>query len=127
MATSTEAPGDSLKALVAAPTVWAIHFLVCYIAAAIYCAKTAPADIAIEPVRELVWIATGIALAGIFANGAWAFWRGRLWRHGTGPHRADSLEERRRFLSYATLLLAGLSFVATIFVAMPILFIETCR
>lgn len=123
----TAGPGDSLKTLVVAPTLWALHFLVCYVAAAIYCAKTGAPGVGIGPVRELVWIVTAIALAGILANGIWAFWRGRIWHYGAGPHSADTIDDRRRFLSYATLLLAGLSFVGTVFVAMPALFIETCR
>jgi hypothetical protein len=127
MASLTGKPGESLKALVVAPTLWAIHLLVCYVAAAIYCAKLGSSAAGIEPVRELVWLATGIALAGIVVNGVWAFWRGRIWEHGPGPHGADTIADRRRFLAYATLLLAGLSFVSTLFTAMPALFIETCR
>lgn len=127
MATLTGQPGDSLKALVVAPTLWAIHLLVCYVAAAIYCAKAGAPAAGIEPVQELIWIATGVALAGILANGGWAFWSGRIWQHGPGPHAADTTFDRRRFLSYATLLLAGLSLVGVLFVAMPALFIETCR
>lgn len=127
MATLTGRPGYSLWALVVAPTLWAVHFLVVYISAAIYCAKTDPAGIPIEPVRNLVWIATALALAGIFANGVWAFREGRFYEDDAPGYHDDTVADRRRFLAYATVLLSGLSFVATVFVAMTALFIETCR
>lgn len=125
MATLTGTPGHSLKALVVAPTLWAIHFLVCYVGAAVYCAKAGP-GVALEPVEDLIWIATAIALAGILANGLWAFREGRFYEDDAPGYHDDTAAERRRFLAYATILLAGLSFVATLFVAMPALFIETC-
>ena len=123
----TGRPGSSLKPLAWSPTLWAIHFLVCYVGAAIYCAKTGGPMVPIEPVRDLVWIATAVALAGIFANGVWAYREGRFYEDDAPGYHDDSLAERRRFLCYATVLLSGLSFVGTIFVAMPALFIETCR
>jgi hypothetical protein len=45
----------------------------------------------------------------------------------TTPHDADTIQDRRRFLAYATLLLSGLSFVATLFVALPAVFFASCR
>lgn len=119
-------PGESLWAMIVAPTIWAAHFLACYILAAIWCAKAGrAADLA--TVRW--WIAgiTLAALAGIAASGIQAFRRGHFWQGKATPHDADTIQDRRHFLAYATLLLSGLSFVATLFVALPAIFFATCR
>lgn len=109
--------------IAASPTIWAAHFLLSYITAAIWCAKTgAPLD----PVRVAIAVYTAIALAGI----GFAGWRG-LRRHKLGtatvPHDFDTPEDRHRFIGFATLLLSGLSAVATIYVALVAVFIETCH
>jgi hypothetical protein len=119
-------PGESLWAMIIAPTIWALHFLACYILAAIFCAKAgSSADLA--TVRW--WIAglTAVALAAIAACGIQAFRRGHFMEGKTTPHDADTIHDRRRFLAYATLMLSGLSFVATVFVALPAVFFASCR
>jgi hypothetical protein len=119
-------PGESLWAMIIAPIIWAAHFLACYILAAVFCAKAGTtADLA--TVRW--WIAgiTVVALAGIAACGIWAFRLGHFMEGKATPHDADTIQDRRRFLAYATLLLSGLSFVATLFVALPAIFFASCR
>jgi hypothetical protein len=120
-------PGESLWAMIVAPTIWAVHFLACYILAAVFCAKAGvlPADLA--AVRW--WIAgfTVAALAGIGACAIQAFRLGHFMEGKAAPHDADTIQDRRRFLAYATLLLSGLSFVATLFVALPAVFFASCR
>jgi hypothetical protein len=120
-------PGESLWAMIVAPTIWALHFLACYILAAIFCAKagTPSADLAI--VRW--WIAglTVLALGAIAACGIQAFRLGHFREGKAAPHDADTIQDRRRFLAYATLMLSGLSFVATLFVALPAVFVASCR
>jgi hypothetical protein len=120
-------PGESLWAMIVAPTIWAVHFLACYILAANFCAKAGgpPADFA--TVRW--WIAglTVLALAGIGACAIQAFRLGHFMEGKTAPHDADTIHDRRRFLAYSTLLLSGLSFVATLFVALPAVFVASCR
>jgi hypothetical protein len=117
----------SLWELVVPPTIWALHFLTCYVMAAVYCAKRAPASGALGPVR--LWIAglTAVALGGILLAG----WRGwHRWSHGEiaqPPHDADTIEDRTRFVGLAMLLLTGLSFVATVYSALPALVAATCR
>lgn len=123
----THAPGDSLRALVAAPTIWALHFLVCYVVAAVHCAKAGGPGADLEPVRLVIAVATALALIGIAGTGWLAY---RHVGHFAGliePHEADTEADRRRFLSIATLMLSALSFVATLFVAAPALFVTTCR
>jgi hypothetical protein len=120
-------PGESLWAMIIAPTIWAVHFLACYILAAIFCAKAAAPSADLTPVRW--WIAglTVVALAAIAACAIQAFRRGHFMERKAAPHDADSIHDRRRFLAYATLMLSGLSFVATVFVALPAIFFASCR
>lgn len=116
---------ETLWSLIPAPTLWTVHFLVCYVTAAVYCAKAGlQADLA--PVRILIAFFTILVLAGIVAAGLHArrLW-GFTWKI-TPVNDADTPEDRRSFLGFSALLLCGLSFVATLFVAMPALMISTC-
>ena len=115
----------SLWQLVAGPATWAVHFLLCYITAAIWCEKAARLAPSIG-VRTALWSYTALALALI----AWFGWRS-LGQHRWGaeplPHDAASDGDRHRFLGFATLLLCGLSFVAVLYSAMAIAFVGSCR
>lgn len=119
---------DSLWALTVPPSIWAVHFLLCYGSAAVWCAKIGQASASISWIRTAIAVYTAIALAGIAVSAV-----GGYRRHGPGRglettgHDFDSPEGRHRFLGFATLLLAGLSGVATIFTALPAVFIDTCR
>jgi hypothetical protein len=117
---------ENLWLLTVSPTIWAAHFLLCYITAAIWCAKLDGAQTTLNVVRFAIALYTALALIGIGLNG-WAGWRRH--RHGseTTPHDFDSGEDRHRFLGFATLLLSALSAIATLFVAVVALFFEDCR
>ncbi len=117
---------QSLWWLIVSPAIWAAHFLLSYITAAIWCAKYAGAGGALGGVRVAIALYTAVALVGIGLNG----WSGlRRHRHGSGtiPHDSDTPEDRHRFLGFATLLLAALSAVATGFVASVVLFFKDCQ
>lgn len=117
--------GDSLWWLAASPAIWALHLVVCYASTAIWCAR-AGRDASLDGIRWLFLIATAVALAGIAAVGV----RGaRRWRTGPPPHTQahDTPEDRHRFLGVATLLLSGLAAVGVIFVALPAIWVSTCR
>ncbi|MDF1587048.1 transmembrane prediction [Marinimicrococcus flavescens] len=126
MTRETRSPRNSLIVLSLGPTIWAVHFLASYVTAAIWCEK-AGLGATLSPVQLLVGIFTLAALVAIGALGlsAWRHW-GYLENEGP-PHDADTEEERGRFLGLATLLLSGLSFVAVIYVALPVVFIADCR
>jgi len=112
--------------LIVSPTIWALHFMLCYVTAAIWCAKFAAPAGSLNGVKTAIAIYTAIALIGIGLNG----WSGfRRHRHGSEatPHDFDSPADRHRFLGFATLLLSGLSAVATIFAALVALFFQDCR
>lgn len=114
---------QSLWLLVISPTIWAIHFLLCYLTGAIWIEKVGGRDSQLTPVRIAIAIYTVIALAGI----GWTFWSGyRKHRYGTAtvPHDFDTSEDRHRFLGFATVLLSGLSAVATIFSAIVAIIVE---
>lgn len=120
-------PGESLWAMIVAPTIWAVHFLAVYILAAIFCAKAGAPSADIATVRWWVAGLTVLALGGIAACAIQAYRLGHFREGKAAPHDADTIHDRRRFLAYATLLLSGLSFVATAFVALPAVFFASCR
>ena len=116
---------ESLWTLFTGPTIWALHFLVCYVGAAIYCAKQSQIGLGFDVVRAGIGIVTLLALSGIVVS-AWLAWR--QWGFGTydPPHDDPTSHDRKLFQGFATLLLSGLSFVAVVFVALPALFITEC-
>ena len=113
-----------LVVLATAPAIWILHFLACYVTTAVWCAR-AGAEAPLGGVRPAIGAYTAIAVAGIAAVG----WDGlRRHRHGgePTPHDADTAADRHRFLGFATALLAGLSLVATLYVAAAALAFDTC-
>lgn len=117
---------ESLWLLIVSPVIWATHFLLCYITAAIWCAKFVPRDGSLEPVRWAIAGYTAVALAGIGWNGWSGYWRHRFGS-GSQPYDADTPEDRHRFLGFATLLLAALSAISTLFSALVALFFKDCQ
>ena len=116
---------ESLWTLFTAPVIWALHFLACYIAVAVYCAKPGAASFSFEALRLGLGAVTLAALGGILLSSYLAW---RQWGFGSGdpPHDDPTRRDRLLFQGFATLLLSGLSFVAVIYVALPALFILEC-
>lgn len=116
---------ESLWLLTFAPAIWAVHFLLSYWTASVWCAKISGRDNPIPGALLAIVVYTVIALAGILFVG-WLGYR----RHSLGnadlPHDDDTPEDRTRFLGFATLLLAGLSGVATAFSAFVLFFFRSC-
>jgi hypothetical protein len=114
---------ESLWTLFTAPVVWAAHFLVCYGLATVWCAKRGDSGFGV--VQAGITAATLVAVAMIVLSG-WLAWR--QWGFGTDdpPHDDSTRQDRTLFQGFATLLLSGLSLVAVIYVALPLLFIEGC-
>ena len=118
---------DSLWLLTIAPLIWAGHLVLCYITAAVWCAKFAPTHGPLNGVSSAVIAYTVAALAGIAIVG----WEG-LRRHRFGgaeatTHDLDTREDGHRFLGFATLLLSGLSAVAVLYAAIASTYFDTCR
>lgn len=117
---------QTLWLLAASPTIWAIHFLACYITAAVWCARVgAPAGpLGWVPTAVAVYTAVALVAIGVVGRIGWH-------RHDYGtaavPHDFDTRADRHRFLGFATLLLSGLSAVAVIYAALVALFFGSCR
>lgn len=116
---------ETLWLLITSPTIWAVHFLACYITAAVWCAKLPGGNGALFTVRVLVAGYTVIALAGIVVIGVLAFRRHRFGR-ATAPHNFPTDADRHRFLGLAAVLLSGLSAVAVIYVALVAVIVGSC-
>lgn len=118
---------DRVIDLVAAPVLWSLYFLVVYVAAAIRCAKAPAPTAAIDDIRIAIAVLGLLTLAGIAvaARDAWRRWRGP--GDDLPPHDDDTARSRGQFMALSTLLLCGLSFVATIYVALPAAFVTSCR
>jgi hypothetical protein len=115
---------ESLWALVAAPAIWAVHFLAAYAIGSVHCAKLPTASFATA--RAAIIVMTAIALVGVVVVG-WGGWkRHRLGAAGE-PHDQDTPLDRHRFLGFATALLAGLSAIAISFEALAVFLVGTCQ
>jgi hypothetical protein len=130
MRLTSRAPGGpshyTLWLLTIAPTIWAVHLLLSYITAAVWCAKFVGTGGPLGGIRSAVMWYTAIALAGIALTG----WEGfRRHRHGTEAttHDLDTPDDRHRFLGFATLLLSGLSGLGVLYAALAATYFETCR
>lgn len=117
---------DNLWTLIIPPLLWATHFLVSYIVVAIGCAKAGSRFATIDGPRTAIAVVTLIVLVLIGNSGrrAWREWR-RC--HGELPHDRSAASQRERLLEFASVLLAALSFVAVVFVALPIVLFADCR
>jgi hypothetical protein len=116
---------DTLWLLTFSPTIWAVHFLSSYLTVSVWCAKAAGRVGELSNIRIAIGVFTLLALVGITLTG-WRGWRQHTFGHATAPHDFDTPGNRHRFLGFSTLLLSGLSFVATIFVALCVVFIRSC-
>ena len=117
---------ESLWTLIIAPSVWAAHFLLCYITAAVWCAKVVGREGPLGGVTAAVGIYTALALVGIGYLG----WRGYARMQtgaGKAPFATDSPRGRRRFIGFAIVLLSLLSAVAVVFTGLVVVFMNTCH
>ena len=114
-----------LWALIAPPAIWALHFLFCYVYGAVHCAKGGPSQ-PLDDVRIAVALATLLSLGLVAAIFAIALAQTRL-EGDPAPYDDSTREDRRRFVATAKLLLAGLSFVAIVYTAIPAFFFANCR
>ena len=117
---------ESLWLLAASPTVWAVHFMSCYVTAAIWCAKVPNEVMVLGGVRTAIAVYTMVALAAIGVIG-WVGYRAQAYGSEPPPHDQDTPEDRHRFMGLSTLLLSGLSAIAVIYAALVPLFVVTCQ
>jgi hypothetical protein len=119
--------GMTLWQVIAAPVVWAVHFLASYVWAAIRCEK-AGRDAALGSAQTGVLLLTAVALALIGLN-TLHLWRVHARSRSEGDFDFDhnTPEERHRFLVHTALMLSVLSAIAVVFVALPAVVVTTCR
>jgi hypothetical protein len=117
-------PTPSLLTPIVAPTVWAGHFMACYTWAALACGRFA-ADGGFDRARTGIALLTAvasIAIAGCFVFG----YRRHGRRFPDRPNDDGTPEDRTRFMAFTTMLLAGLSLVATLYVGLAALAAGRC-
>jgi hypothetical protein len=117
---------QSLMILTASPVVWAAHFMLSYITAAVWCGRQANALVPLVSVRSAIGLYTAAALAAIAYIG-WSGYRAHRLQGEPAPHDDDTPEDRHRFIGFATLLLSGLSALAVVYAALAALFIRSCE
>lgn len=115
-----------LWGLAAAPSAWALHFLLSYGTAAVWCAKVVDRGGSLAGAQIAIAVYTVVALAAIAAVG-WSGVRRHRLDAEPAPHDDDTPEDRHRFLGLATALLAALSAVATVYSALAVAFFRSCR
>ena len=117
---------DSLWRLTFGPLIWALHFATSYAATAIVCARFAGPAQPLTELRIALAILTALALSGI----AWIAWRSwRRWDFLDDhdyEHAAAIEEDRHEFLGHASFLLALISFIGVLYVAMVPLLLGSC-
>src|SRR5688572_5099979 len=117
---------ESLWLVITSPMIWSAHFLVSYVTAAVWCAKAAGPDGPLTSVRAAIAIYTLIALLGIGFTG-WRGYRRHMFGTATSAHDFDTPAGRHGFLGFAVVALSMLSAIATIYVALAVVFIGSCR
>jgi hypothetical protein len=119
--------GTDLWRVIAAPVIWAMHFLFCYVYGAVWCAKLGR-DASLDNPTLVVIGATAVALAGIgwSTHHIWQV-RARSLTDNDFEFEHNTPEERHRFLSHVALMLCVLSAVAVLYVTIPMLYLSTCR
>lgn len=119
--------GTDLMHVIAAPVVWALHFLFSYVYAAIYCEKSGRSAALDQPTIAVV-VATIVALA-LIGWSTLTLWRvrERSVTDNDFEFEHNTPEERHRFLSHVALMLCVLSAVAVLYVTIPMLYLDTCR
>jgi hypothetical protein len=113
------------------PAIWAAHFFTTYILVSLWCAPAMGGGVptastgSLAGAHTIVFALTVAALIGIGLVG-WSGYRRQAHGGETAPHDDDTPEDRHRFLGLATMLLAGLSAVATFWVALSTAYFSTC-
>ena len=117
---------QSLWLIAASPMIWAGHFLASYLTVALWCAKVAGRDGVLGASRTAIVVYTVLALLGIGLT-TWRGYQKHTFGRAAVPHDFDTPQDRHRFIGFATLLLSVLSAVGVLFVALTIIFIDTCQ
>jgi hypothetical protein len=116
---------ESLWMLTISPLIWAAHFVLSYIGAAIWCGNLEDRRGALGPANSAIVGLSIVALIGISITG-WRGWRRHKYGGGEKPYDKDTAEDRHRFLGYATVLLSALSAVAVVYSTLVAMVVRSC-
>jgi hypothetical protein len=114
---------DHLVSMIAAPIIWAVHFVVCYVLVSLACALgwTGIRMLGMEPAALGIAVATLGALVLLAYTGALNYAKYRR-----APSAPSGSPDISAFIALNSLLLTALSAVALIWVAFPALILPTC-
>lgn len=114
---------SSLVKITIAPTIWALHFVICYALVAVSCAKGWDYG----SVRAGLLVFSLVVLVGVALTG-WSAWRQwNVQETGDFVNRLGRAEDRHHFLGHAAFLLAIISLIGVAFVTLPLVFIGGCQ
>lgn len=117
---------DSIWRIAFGPLIWAVHFVLTYGGTSVVCFKMFEHDWAMPFLRASIGGITVLALVGIGLV-AWRSWK--RWDYLDDydyEHDRAVEEDRHEFLGHAAFLLAVLSAVGVVYVALPAAFVSSC-
>lgn len=117
---------DSIWRLAFGPLIWVAHFVLTYGGTSLTCFKLDHFDWSVAFLRGSIGAITVLALVGIGVV-AWRSWR--RWDYLDDydyEHDRAVEEDRHEFLGHAAFLLAVLSAVGVVYVALPAAFMSNC-
>ncbi len=121
-ASETSPDRGSLLAIIYAPTIWAIHFLVIYGMSAVTCARSPDLFHSRMPWIGAATVACALAIVLVSMPPL------REWRQEKDVETDhDSVEGRSHFLAHAALLLSALSLAAVAMQTIPFITNGGCR
>lgn len=110
-------------ALTISPLVWALHFMLAYVASAIVCAKDPEK---LNSARNFTGVLTILAILLLLREITYAWSRHRLGE-SPPPHDQSTHFDRERFLGLARLLISSLSLLAVGYTTYAVYFFRSCR
>jgi hypothetical protein len=117
---------DSIWHIAFGPLIWVTHFVLTYGGTSVACFKLYEFGWAMPFLRGSIAAITALALVGIGIV-AWRSWK--RWDYLDDydyEHERSVEEDRHEFLGHAAFLLAVLSAVGVVYVALPAIFMDSC-
>jgi hypothetical protein len=115
---------DRLWVPLISPIIWSTHFTVCYIWVAMACGRFAPRMAgSLEPTLVAMTVIALVPIGALFVRAL----RQLGYRLPDRPNDDGTPEDRAGFMTYTTLLLSGMSAIATLFVGVAAAAMGGCQ